>query len=193
MNRFILWMLFGLFSINSFATVQTSAPVIIEHTNVTNNLTNIDENTDDLIQLKRKLEIEKAQAELKKIHNGANVAKSRGGSEISDNAQTIVTGIAINQNGKKIAWLQFADGGSLTVNIGSKVGKYTVSDISMTGVQLSSDVSKRSVFLKRVYYTPEKSTNNLGNIRNNQAFLPSPIVTSANTGSDIVPPIVSVR
>src|SRR5579863_481188 len=123
----------------------SSAPVILPHvakvSPIVNslNLANIDNTTDDLIGLKRKLEVEKAEAEIKRLHaagvnNGSNIVR--------DNIQTTVTGVAINQEGKKIAWLQFADGGSLMVNIGSLVGKYVVSDITMTGVRLSYNINK---------------------------------------------------
>jgi len=177
----------------------SSAPVILSHTtNISpvisnSNLTNIDNNADDLIQLKRKLEVEKAQAEIKRLHTGV----SSNTSIMQDNAQTTVTGVAINQEGKKIAWLQFADGGSLTVNIGSLVGKYVVSDITMTGVRLSYDINKnklRSIFLKRAYYAVEKLKNQ-SNSSNKSFFNPSPIITGANTGdgNEMVPPIVPVR
>ena len=161
-----------------------------------NNLNNVDGSADELLKLKRKVELEKANAELKKLQSPPIInGKVSNGS--LDNAQTTVTGVAINQQGEKIAWLQFADGGSLTVNIGSKVGEYTVSDISMTGVTLCAVSKKRAkgktVFLKRAYYAPEKSQQN--NQRGNSLFAPSPIITNANTGNenDMVPPIVSIR
>ncbi len=161
-----------------------------------NNLNNVDGSADELLKLKRKVELEKANAELKKLQSPPIInGKVSNGS--LDNAQTTVTGVAINQQGEKIAWLQFADGGSLTVNIGSKVGEYTVSDISMTGVTLHTVSKKRAkgntIFLKRAYYAPEKSQQN--NQRGNSLFAPSPIITNANTGNenDMVPPIVTVR
>ena len=160
-----------------------------------NNLNNADGSADELLKLKRKVELEKANAELKKLQSPAIINGKVSGS--LDNAQTTVTGVAINLQGEKIAWLQFADGGSLTVNIGSKVGEYTVSDISMTGVTLHTVSKKRTkgktIFLKRAYYAPEKSQQN--NQRGNSLFAPSPIITNANTGNDndMVPPIVTVR
>ena len=160
-----------------------------------NNLNSADGSADELLKLKRKVELEKANAELKKLQSPPIVnGKVSNGS--LDNAQTTVTGVAINQQGEKIAWLQFADGGSLTVNIGSKVGEYTVSDISMTGVTLASSAKKgkgKSVFLKRAYYAPEKSGQN--NQRGNTVFAPSPIITNANKdgGNEVVPPIVTTR
>ena len=154
-------------------------------------INHIDSNADDLIQIKRKLEVEKAEAELKKIRNSGSTTSN--GTSVSENAQTTVTGVAINQEGKKIGWLQFADGSSLTVNIGSQVGKYTVTDITMTGVQLSAWTGKhkrqQNVFLKRAYYVAEKSKKG-----NNPFLVPSPTTTFANSASnDSVPPIVPIR
>jgi hypothetical protein len=92
--------------------------------------------------------------------------------------------------------LQFADGGSLTVSIGSQVGKYIVSEITMTGVRLNSGKGAKSgsVFLKRAYYAPEKAKNQ-SNGNNKSFFSPSPIITSSNTGDDseMVPPIVPIK
>lgn len=167
-------------------------------TPIQSNLANIDTSTNNLIELKRKLEIEKTAAELKKIKSTDN--QSNKTAINSENIQTTVTGVAINQDGRKIAWLQFSDGGSLTVNIGSKVGKYKVSDITMNGVQLSSSTKNvkhsqntRSIFLKRVYYAPEKSrSTNITNNMINPLFAPSPIITNANS-DDTVPPIVAIH
>ena len=160
----------------------------------TNNLDSADGMADELLKIKRKVELEKANAELKKLQSPP-IINGKPSSGTFDNAQTTVNGVAINQQGEKIAWLQFADGGTLTVNIGSKVGQYTVSDISMTGVILAASFKKgkgKSVFLKRAYYAPEKSQQN--NLHENTTFVPSPIVTNANTsGKEIVPSIFMTR
>lgn len=159
------------------------------------NLDSADADTNDLLKLRRKLDIEKTQADIKKLHN-PSATGSRGAYVEADKAQTIVTGVAINHVGKKIAWLQFADGGSLTVNVGSKVGKYTVSDITMNGVLLSYYSGKghnkiESMYLNRAYGVPEKSKNQQKTM---PLFTPSPIVTNANNNSeDMVPPIINVR
>ena len=108
-------------------------------------LNSIDTDADDINKLNRKLQIEKAQAELKKIKGGGNATNNINTHVHNESAQTTVTGVAINQDSKRIAWLQFADGGSLTVNIGSKVGKYTFSDISMTGVTLSETSTGKTI------------------------------------------------
>lgn len=186
-------------SVESKTTNVIIPPNITQTTNSVNmtNLNNVDSNTDDLIQLKRKLEVEKAEAEIKKLHEGGSNTNKGNSSFLQDNAQTTVTGVAINQEGKKIAWLQFADGGSLTVNIGSQVGKYKVSDINMSGVKLTYGSGKnktQNVFLKRAYYAPETSKSQANN-GNKSFFSPSPIITSANTGNanEMVPPIVSIR
>ncbi len=155
------------------------------------NLSAVDIDSNDLNQLNRKLQLEKVETEIKKLKN--NTVRTNNNSEFTnENAQTTVTGVAINQEGNKIAWLQFADGGSLTVNIGSKVGKYTVVDISMNGVMLRADSGKkrhRSFFLRRVYTNRRSNTNSA----NNLFFTPSPVLTEANAKSDTVPPIVSLR
>lgn len=159
----------------------------------------VDQNAADLAQIKRRLELEKAEAELNRVRNGGN----SGGGSISDNSQTVVTGVAINQDGKKIAWLQFADGGSLMVNIGAIVGRYTVTDINMNGVTLTNYSGKKqtphNVYLKRVYYTSEKSKNQSGSDKSSWVNTPSPILTHANSkrvddnANDMVPPIVPTR
>lgn len=158
------------------------------------NLKNIDSNANDLLQLRRKIEIEKSAAELKKIRYGDSGGHDNTGTSINlDKAQTTVTGVAINENGRKIAWLQFADGGSLIVNLGSQVGRYVVTDINMTGVELTnmsrSNLAKsKRLFLRRVYEALEKPKNQQGV---NPLFSPSPITTNAN--HDMVPPIVPVH
>ena len=91
------------------------------------NLGSVDNVSDDLNAIKRKLEKEKANVELRKLQNMS--VNPDGVPQPFDNAQTTVTGVAINQEGKRIAWLQFTDGGSLMINIGSAVGKYKVTDL----------------------------------------------------------------
>ena len=199
-TRFLITGIILIALVANASALGASAPIVIKsdpqikQINM-NNLNNADGSADELLKLKRKVELEKANAELKKLQNPAN---SQNSDVANLNAQTTVTGVAINQQGQKMAWLQFADGGSLTVNIGSKVGEYTVSDISMNGVILSEVSNKNSakvkrVFLKRAYYGPEKSRQNIQN--GSGTFAPSPIITNANTGlgSEMVPPIVSYR
>ncbi|MDQ5920321.1 MAG: hypothetical protein QG673_377 [Pseudomonadota bacterium] len=170
------------------------------------NLANADTDANDLIKLKRQLEIEKAQADIKKLHNPTSTVKYNNLNEYNNssgdwgNMQTTVTGVAINHGGKKIAWLQFADGGSLTVNVGSRVGKYMVNNITMEGIQLSYYSGKgksklQNLFLNRIYSALEKPKTQQ-NQRISPVFTPSPIVTSANigvAGKDAIPPIVSMH
>ena len=173
--------------------VSNSAPAMLS------NLNSIDDSADDLQKKRRILETEKLNAEIKKARN-PDTATTAGGSVLSlETAQTTVTGVAIDQEGKKIAWLQFADSGSLTVNLGSKVGRYQVTDISMTGVRLSywtgkKKIKQHNIFLKRAYYSAEKSKTQA--MSNNSPFYnPSPIITGANTSNqnEIVPPILSTK
>lgn len=174
-------------------TLSSSMPVVQQQ--VSPNLTAIDNNANDLIRLKQRIEVEKAYAEIKKLQGN----KSENNKANGTNMQTVVTGVAINSDGRKIAWLQFADGGSLTVNIGSRVGRYVVSDITMTGVKLSLLSNKRhsistSIFLSRVYYIPEDSLRQTST-NSSKVFMPSPVVTDANTrdndtSSQVVPPII---
>ncbi len=161
------------------------------------NLNSIDDSADDLQKKRRILETEKLNAEIKRARNpdvGTAVAVSS-----LETAQTTVTGVAIDEDGKKIAWLQFADGGALVVNLGSKVGKYQVTDITMSGVKLSywtgkKKVKQNNVFLKRAYHSAEKSkTQTMSNT--SPFYNPSPIITGANTSnqSEFVPPITSTK
>lgn len=159
------------------------------------NLQGIDKDSNDINQLNRKLEVEKVTAEIRKLKNEVGRSHSSSDSFSNDNAQTTVTGVAINMEGKKIAWLRFADGGSYTVNIGSRVGSYSVTDITMTGVTLSQELGRKKskatkiIFLKRVYASnSRKSTNS--ERKNNLFFTPSPVITDANARTDYVPPIV---
>ena len=177
--------LLGIFMISKLvmaaplANTAASTSLVESSAKLAPNLGAVDSNVNDLNQLKRRLEIEKAAAEIKKL----NAPTERS----ADNAQTTVTGVAINHEGYKMAWLQFADGGTLTVNIGSKIGKYTVADINMTGVTLSHSGGK-TIYLKRAYPLVElrKATGSP------TLFAPSPIVTGANNSIN-VPPIIQGR
>lgn len=174
---------------NKIKSIVTSedTPGTKQQSNVQySNLDSIDKDTSDINQLNRKLQVEKIEAEIRKIKNNSNDQNASLGNG-SSTAQTTVTGVAINAEGKKIAWLQFADGGDLMVNIGSKVGKFTVSNIEMTGVTLKQ--GKRKITLKRVYSNYGRVKNNSFSNKNTMIFTPSPIITGANSKSDYVPPI----
>ena len=160
------------------------------------NLAAIDKDANDLNQLNRKLQLEKVEAEIRKLKNSGNLERKENAHLNNDKLQTIVTGVAINAEGKKIAWLQFIDGGTLMVNIGSSVGKYTVLAIDMAGVTLSEEVQNKkhkwpqTIFLKRVYAMNEVSKKHSTSAKNGFYFTPSPVVTSAIGSSDYVPAIV---
>ncbi|MBP9741744.1 MAG: hypothetical protein KBD37_00125 [Burkholderiales bacterium] len=181
--------------ISSNSKSTTNSSTLNDGIGKTANLDGADNDANDLIKLKRQLDIEKAQADIKKLHNSTTSNKGPSSAVDSTNAQTTVTGVAIDQDGKKIAWLQFADGGSLTVNIGSQVGKYIVREINMSGVELSyySGTQHRelhSLWLKRAYEGTE-GVKIRQNTKNMPVFSPSPIVTNANGGdNDMVPPII---
>lgn len=176
-----------------------SPAAIAKSTTTLPNLNSIDDSADDLQKKRRILENEKLNAEIKRARNPDTASAMGISAASSETAQTTVTGVAIDEEGKKSAWLQFADGGVLTVNLGSKVGKYQVTDITMTGVKLSywtgkKKVKQNNVFLKRAYYTTEKPKTQM--INNTSPFYnPSPIITGANTSnqSEFVPPIVSTK
>lgn len=177
-----LILLNSVFAAQNSATIQQINPQ--PSSDIASNINNVDKSVSDIYELKRKVEVAKQEAEIQRIKNGG-VSGSISG--INENSQTTVTGIAIDVYGKKIAWLKFADGGELTVNVGSKVGKYNVADITMSGVTLKNKTN--SVFLKRVYMSEtyaQKSSKSPS-----QNYLPSPIVTSANSSDTIVPPIVT--
>jgi hypothetical protein len=158
------------------------------------NLDAIDADSNDINKLNRRLQVEKVEAEIKKLKNGGVVNNEKNAN--NENAQTIVTGVAINSEGRKIAWLQFADGGSLMVNIGSSVGKYHVTDINMTGVTISEEIGHKkhkhlkTVFLKRSYATNISRHHGSNSSHKSMFFTPSPVITGANNTDSDVPPII---
>lgn len=172
--------------------VETKSPSVMS--NQFSNLDAIDKDSNDLNQLNRKLQVETVEAEIRKLKS-SHVSSGGNENSANNNVQTTVTGVAINAQNKKIAWLQFADGGTLTVNIGSSVGKYKVIDIDMTGVTIGEEVGSKkhmkTIFLKRVYAmaTPSKNHGNYNN-KSSSYFTPSPVITGANSKSDYVPPII---
>ena len=168
------------------------------------NVSNVDKVSQEILSTNRQIELAKKRNELRKLENGGDAPHSSGGAIISSsNSQTTVLGVSINGAGKRFATLQFADGGTLDVEIGSIVGKYKVSDIELTKVVLSSSAGKgkTTVTLKRFYDNSAKpvtqqAANNQSQFAN-PYFTPTQITTNANTGANgadaQVPPIVSVR
>ncbi|MBY0379125.1 MAG: hypothetical protein K2P99_01850 [Burkholderiales bacterium] len=172
----------SVFATQNPATVQQIKPQA--SSDITSNINSVDKSVSDIYELKRKVEIAKQEAEIQRIKSGGT---SGSGSGINENSQTTVTGVAIDVYGKKIAWLKFADGGELTVNVGSKVGKYNVANITMSGVTLKNKTNR--IFLKRVYMSETYAQRS--SKPQPQNYLPSPVVTSANGSETMVPPIVT--
>jgi hypothetical protein len=187
--------------------ISTPTPIPTPTTINQNNIGQIDKNANELLALKRQLEIEKARAELNKISGSAG----NDGSSSFGGAQTTVSGVAINEDGRKIAWLQFADGGALTVDIGTRLDDYIVTNINLNGVTLTKIKDKehgkrgaKNIFLRRTYSAQLKQKNENSSITNHPAFNPSPIITNANSDgangvngangmggmNEVVPPIV---
>ncbi len=172
---------------NAFASPQgnltTSTPsnesshVITQPSLVVSSVLNsADKDVNELNALKRKTEIQKATMELRKASNPTGI--------VTD-SQTTAIGIIITQNSDKLATLQFIDGSTLDVEIGSKVGNYKVSDIDMSGVKLVNCNGRKceSKFIKRAYPQTAITTVNT----KPKVYTSTPILGSANTE---VPPIV---
>ncbi len=180
------------------STIATSHATASSPVATSSNLDSADNSAQDSIKLSRELDIAKKKAELRKIQNGGQDSIGAGSSAMGNSSsQTVVTGVAIDVDGKRFATLQFADGGVLDVSLGSRVGNYVVSDIKMTGVTLKPTVKKgQAVFLKRSYSLAIKPTQQGANAQvNNSGFSPSPVLTSANSDGDnssrtIIPPIL---
>ena len=153
------------------APIKTS-PVVVKSPA----LSSADNDVNELNLLKRKTEIQKAVMELKKASNPNGM--------LSD-SQTTAIGVVINQAGGKFATLQFIDGSTLDVELGSSVGTYKVSAIDMSGVRLVNCVGIKcaSKLIKRAY--PQTAVNNVNTKSKN--YTSTPIFGSATTE---VPPIV---
>ncbi len=173
---------------------QASQPQIMGGSN----LTDADKDSLSQIKLNRKIELAKKMQELNKIQNGGTTSvptNSTNTQPRDSQSQTVVTGVAIDVEGRKFATLQFIDGGVLDVTIGSKVGDYGVTNITLNGVDLSGIDKKtkgRKLHLKRVYAAEIKPRQMSSQQMNTNIFSPSPIVTSANQDENVVvPPIVT--
>lgn len=117
-----------------------------------------------------------------------------GSSTVSLTGQTIATNIIINNDGYKSALLEFNDGSSLQVEVGSKVGKYVVREISMSGVDIAIQKCKKSnckftqnTLIKRAY---PKQPLGPGQSLTSQSQQPTQVMNNSSN-SDVVPPIVS--
>jgi hypothetical protein len=147
------------------------------------NIHNIDNDTSDLNTLKRKLELVKTNAEINKIINQKIPTVVTQQSRIS---QAVVTGVAINKNGTKIAWLRFKDGCNLSVNIGSHVDQYIVTTIDMSQVKLIKPFNRFSlhhpIILNRSY------DNEFSNHKTHTPILNQSVF---NNSTEEIPPIMN--
>ena len=158
-------------SINESSHVITQPSLVVSSV-----LNSADRDVNELNSLKRKTEIQKATMELRKASHPDGI--------VTD-SQTTAIGIIITQNGDKLATLQFIDGSTLDVEIGSKVGNYKVSYIDMSGVKLVNYNGHKceSKFIKRAYPQTAITTVNT----KSKVYTSTPILGSANTE---VPPII---
>ena len=108
--------------------------------------------------------------------------------EITD-SQTTVISVAINQKGNKFATLQFVDGSTLEVEIGSKLGIYSVFSIDMDGIKLAHCKGRRCTtkVIKRAY--PQQIT---GQDKNKpKTYMATPVLGGSSNSP--VPPLVFAK
>ena len=190
----ICTMSIGLFSMVYADNMPTQLNV-----NKNNIIESSSNDAENIMNLKRRLEIEKIKSDI-------NQTVSRGDNKSQDFGNTIVTSVLIDQNnlnGGKYATLKFIDGGVLDVEVGSIVGTYRVTDIAMNGVSLmpirclkKSPCVAQLLRIDRMYgkqNIDSYSNNNLVDLN-----APTPIINNRiqnnNTVLDsaqMVPPIVT--
>lgn len=170
-------------------------PIASTPTLASQNLDGIDKTSRDILETNRQIELAKKKNELRQQEAGGTQSNSgAGGPSLNSNSQTTVLGVSINGAGKRFATIQFADGGTLDVEIGSKVGKYVVKEIEINKVVLGSSKGKGSVTLNRFYENSSKPRTSQNTTNTFSTFTPSPVTTDANmNGGQMVPPIVSTR
>lgn len=165
-------------SLSAAPSTQSSIkPLIVSNTAA---LQQADDDYTKLQALKRQAAIKEQQDKLKPPVATNNSGKSTGISE------TIATNIVVDTRGTSFATLQFLDGSTLDVEPGTKVGKYTVSSIDLTGVRIVQCGKKncsKPVLIKRAYPMSAKPQ-----IQQSQS---TAIFTSVNNNdtSTAVPPI----
>lgn len=176
--------------VNEKLKINESMPVVIskKSLNVDSNVINkVDLDSENINTLKRKLEVEKVKADIQRTMNasdGTSLGKGLG--------ETTVTSVYIEENGSKYATLQFVDGSTLDIEIGSLIGEYEVLDISMTGVTLKKNSCKKGrcvqkIIIKRLYSKiNDVVTNNVPT-----KYMPTPEIMEKNT--QMVPPIITNR
>jgi hypothetical protein len=177
------------------------APKVIIQSKV---IDNVDKDASNMNALKRQLELEKIRADILKVKTGADKPVNAG--------DTTVTSVYIDQNDPlhgKYATLQFVDGTNVDVEIGAKVGSYTVSDITMVGVTLamphcrSKDSScKRTIEIGRLY-AKNKDKDKDKDADKDKPVVATPVVNLHNENSvdllndkngskdQMVPPIIT--
>lgn len=167
----------------------SSAPVNAVKPLTVNNavLQQADDDYAKLQALKRQAAIKEQQDKLapKVIAN----TTSTNGSKSGGIGETVVTNVVIDSNGTNFATLQFADGSSLNVEPGSKIGKYTVSNIDLTGVRISSCTHKKcgkGILIKRAYPVVPKAT--LQPTQSTAVFTPA-----SSSNDSTVPPLSKVN
>lgn len=168
----------------------SSAPVNAVKPLTVNNavLQQADDDYAKLQALKRQAAIKEQQDKLapKVI---ANTTSTNNGSKSGGIGETVVTNVVIDSNGTNFATLQFADGSSLNVEPGSKIGKYTVSNIDLTGVRISSCTHKKcgkGILIKRAYPVVPKAT--LQPTQSTAVFTPA-----SSSNDSTVPPLSKVN
>lgn len=152
-------------------------------------LSDADADWNTLNSLNRKNMIKKEEASL-----STPPITAPGSTAVSVSGQTTATNIIVNSAGYKSALLQFNDGSSLQVELGSRVGRYVVKDIDMAGVSLAiQKCSKNGCrfvqnhLVKRSY--PKPTVLN-GQAPVNQYQQPTQVINNTSS-NDVVPPIVS--
>lgn len=148
-----------------------------------NALATADQDYNKLNEVKRKAAIAAEQAKL-----NPPVTRAIDGRVSSGISETIATSIVIDEFGKRFATLQFSDGSTLTVEPGDKIGKYSVRDITMSGVYIANCSKKCTggTLIKRAFpIAPQKPGSSY--ISNSQS---TNVLPPSNSGSnDSVPAI----
>ena len=149
-------------------------------------LVSADNDANQLQAIQRKQAIKDALNKFNSVVGGQDKNSSMG--------QTTATNIIINEDGYKSATLQFIDGSTLDVEPGTKIGKYVVDGVSMSGVTLHEINCRKkcaSKLIKRAY--PKRPVaNNASQMVNYQS---TPVVNDqgVNSNQEQVPPIINAK
>lgn len=166
----------------SAPAVQSPPPLTVK----SSALTAADNDANQLQEIQRKQAIKDAMTKYNAASGGTDKNSTMG--------QTTATNIIINEDGYKAATLQFVDGSTLDVEPGSKIGKYIVDGISMTGVTLHDSNCRKKCgtkLIKRAY--PRKPVTN--NMPQNTSYQSTPVVNDpvSSSGQEQVPPLSSIK